>query len=426
MGERGAGYSWYVVGVLTLTQALAFVDRQVLALLVEPIKRDLHASDTVISLLYGLSFALFYVIVAIPIARLADRANRRNIVAVSLAVWSLMTAFCGLARDLPQLVAARLGVGAGEAGLSPSAQSLLADYFPDHRLPTALGVFSMGVSLGGGLALLAGGALLAAAPGLAAALGLPGLSPWRLVMVGVGLPGLLVALLFLTVREPERGAGQREAVSGQALLAWLWGNRWTYLGLIGALSLIVFVSNAASAWIPALFERRFGWTGPEVGARYGPIVLVCGAAGALTGGLLASALRRRGVAGANLKASLAGFLVAAPLAVAFPLAPDPWIALTLIGLMVFCGGIPSGGGYAALQEATPARLRAQVTALNGLAVNLVGAGLGPLAVALMTDRLFHDPGRLPWALSLTELLAAPLAVAAYGLAIRMSAKTRTA
>jgi MFS family permease len=418
MGERGAGYGWYVVGVLTLTQALAFVDRHVLALLVEPIKRDLHASDTVISLLYGLSFALFYVIVAIPIARLADRSNRRNIVAISLAVWSLMTALCGLARTLPQLVAARLGVGAGEAGLSPSAQSLLADYFPDHRLPAALGVFSMGVSLGGGLALLAGGALLAAAPGIAAALGLPGLSPWRLVMVGVGLPGLMVALLFLTVREPARGAGRREAASGQALLAWLWTNRWTYLGLIGALSLIVFVSNAASAWIPALFERRFGWTGPEVGARYGPIVLICGAAGALAGGLLASALRRRGVEGANLKASLAGFLLAAPLAIAFPLAPSPWVALTLIGLMVFCGGLPSGGGYAALQEATPARLRAQVTALNGLAVNLIGAGLGPLAVALLTDRLFHDPLHLPWAMSLTELVASPLAIAAYLLAMR--------
>lgn len=417
MGERGAGYSWYVVGVLTLTQALAFVDRQVLALLVEPIKRDLHASDTVVSLLYGLSFALFYVVVAIPIARLADRANRRNIVAVSLTVWSLMTAFCGLARDLPQLIAARLGVGAGEAGLSPSAQSLLADYFPDHRLPTALGVFSMGISLGGGLALLAGGALLAAAPDLAAALGFPGLAPWRLVMLGVGLPGLMVALLFLTVREPPRSS-RVEAAPNEVLLRWLWANRWAYLGLIGALSLIVFVSNAASAWIPALFERRFGWTGPQVGARYGPIVLVCGAAGALAGGLLASALRRRGVEGANLKASLAGFLLAAPLAIAFPLAPNPWTALALIGLMVFCGGIPSGGGYAALQEATPARLRAQVTALNGLAVNLVGAGLGPLVVALLTDRLFHDPGKLGWAMSLTEGLAAPAAVAAYLLAMR--------
>lgn len=420
MGERGAGYSWYVVGVLTLTQALAFVDRQVLALLVEPIKRDLHASDTVISLLYGLSFALFYVIIAIPLARLADRSNRRNIVAISLTVWSLMTALCGVARDLPQLVGARLGVGAGEAGLSPSAQSLLADYFPDHRLPTALGVFSMGVSLGGGLALLAGGALLAAAPGIATALGFPGLAPWRLVMIGVGLPGLLVALLFLSVREPPRGA-RSPGAPREALLAWLWANRWTYLGLIGALSLIVFVSNAASAWIPALFERRFGWTGPEVGARYGPVVLVCGAAGALAGGLLASILRRRGLANANLKASLAGFLLAAPLAIAFPLAPSPWVTLTLIGLMVFCGGIPSGGGYAALQEATPPGLRAQVTALNGLAVNLIGAGLGPLAVALLTDRLFHDPGRLPSAMCLTELLVTPIAVAAYLLAMRKRA-----
>ena len=133
----GGAYAWYVVIVLTLIQALAFVDRQVLALLVEPIKHDLHVSDTRISLLYGLAFALFYVIVALPIARLADRGNRRNIIAGAVAVWSLMTAACGLAANFPQLVAARLGVGAGEAGLSPAAQSILADYFPPKRLGAA-------------------------------------------------------------------------------------------------------------------------------------------------------------------------------------------------------------------------------------------------------------------------------------------------
>src|SRR3569832_2088847 len=156
-----------MVVVLTLTQALAFVYRQVLALLVQPNKRDLHVSDTQISLLYGLSFALFYVAVALPIARLADSSNRRNIVAAAVAVWSVLTGLCGLAGNFPQLVAARLGAGAGEAGLSPAAQSMMADYFPKERLSAALGLFSMGISLGGGLALIGGGALLAEAPHIA-------------------------------------------------------------------------------------------------------------------------------------------------------------------------------------------------------------------------------------------------------------------
>ena len=418
-GAGGGAYAWYVVIVLTLIQALAFVDRQVLALLVEPIRHDLHISDTRISLLYGLAFALFYVIVALPIARLADRGNRRNIIAGAVAVWSLMTAACGLAANFPQLVAARLGVGAGEAGLSPAAQSILADYFPPRRLGAALGLFSTGVSLGGGLALIVGGALLTAAPDIARTLlpFWPDPSPWRVVMLLVGLPGLVLALLFLTVREPVRRGGGTTGRPLQAVIGWLSDHRLAYLGMIGALSLMIFVSNAASAWIPAFLQRRFGWDAPTVGAHYGPLVLVCGAAGALAGGLVAVFLRRMGLRRANLVASLGGFLLAGPLAALYPLAPDAGVALGLIGAMVFAQGLTFGGGYAALQEMTPPRMRAQVTALNGLAVNLIGAGLGPLAVALVTDRLLADPARIHLALSGVAAAATPVVLVAFWLAL---------
>lgn len=409
-------YVWWVVFVLTVTQAMAFVDRQVLALLVEPIRRELHADDTLMGLLYGLSFALFYVIVAIPLAWLADRSNRRNILAASLGIWSLMTALCGLAGSFGQLFAARVGVGAGEAGLSPSAQSILADYFPNHRLATALGVFSMGVSIGGGLALLAGGLILQAAPQIAALLPFGPLSPWRVVMIVVGAPGVILALLFLTVREPPRHF-HPPPMAMRDVFAHVGARKPLYLGLIGALAMIVFVAQSSSAWIPAFFERRFGWEGPKIGPLYGPLILICGGSGALAGGLIASALKRRGVARANLKASLGGFLLVTPLAIAFPLMPTPWAALAVIGAMVFCAGLPSGGGYATLQEITPPRMRAQMTALNGLMVNLIGAGLGPLSVGWLTDHTFADPAKINLSIALVALIACPIAICFYLLAL---------
>jgi MFS family permease len=418
-------YAWYVVAVLTLAQALAFVDRQVLSLLATAIERDLHIDDTWMSLLYGLSFAVFYVLVALPIARLADRMNRRNIIAASITVWSVATSLCGVAANFVQLAAARIGVGAGEAGLSPSAQSIMADYFPKDRLSAAMGLFSTGISLGGGLALIGGGLLIGAAPSIAEAI-LPGVAvaPWRVVMVAVGLPGLLVAALFLSVREPaRRGARTRAAVPVSEIVGWLVAHRWTYLGLIGALALMVFVGQSGSAWIPAFFERRFGWSAVQVGASYGPLVFLCGGAGALVGGLLASFLRRRGRPLAYLQVGLAGFAVAVVLAVAFPLASDPNLALGLIAGMLFAAGLPFGGGYGALQEITPPRMRAQITALNGLAVNLIGAGLGPLSVALLTDHVFHDRTQIHLSLSIVAGVFGPLTLLAFALALRGYRKT---
>ena len=417
--RRSEAYAWYVAALLTLIQAVAFVDRQVLALLVEPIKRDLGISDTRIGLLYGLSFALFYVIVALPIAWLADRSNRRNIVATSVAVWSLMTAVCGVAVSFWHLAAARLGVGAGQAGLSPAAQSMLADLFPPARLSAGLGLFSAGVSIGGGLALIVGGVLLAHSTQIAATL-MPfwvNPTPWRVVMVLVGLPGLLLALAFLFVREPVRQGALSRPLAIRQVAAKLRVHRWTYIGLMGALSLMIFVSNAASAWTPAFLERRFGWTPEQVGAQLGPLVLVCGAAGAVAGGWVAVFLRRMGLARSNLWASLGGFALAGPLAALFPLSPSASVAVILIGAMTFAQGLTFGGGYAALQSVTPPRMRAQVTALNGLAVNLIGAGLGPLAVALVTDRVLGDPQSLHLAITLVAALATPVVIGAFLLAL---------
>jgi MFS family permease len=414
-------YAWYVVGLLTIANSLAFVDRQILALLVEPIRQDLGASDTTMSLLYGLSFALFYVAVGLPIARLADRSNRRNIIALSIIAWSAMTALCGLARSFTMLFMARIGVGAGEAGLTPSVHSLLADYFPPHKRALPFGIYAMGIYIGGGLALIIGGFVIAAL-NRAGPLHLPliGLvKPWQAAFIIVGLPGLLLGPLAFTIREPLRqgAVGKPAPLPFAAMWAHVGPRRWSYCGIIVGLALMILVGNGTGAWIPAFFSRKFGWGPQEIGLRYGLVVFSCGIAGALCGGLFASLLRRRGVLRANLWSAMLGFAVLVPVTVLFPLMPTPQLALLLIGVMNFFAGFPFGGGYAALQEITPATMRAQMAAVMLLANSLIGAGLGPTLVALVTDRVFADPAALPQSISLVSAIVSPLAVLMLGIAL---------
>jgi len=414
--------AWYAAIILMLANTLAFVDRQALALLVQPIKNDLQISDTAMSLLYGLSFTLFYVAVGIPVARLADRSSRRNIVALSVFVWSAMTALCGFARSFPLLFAARVGVGAGEGGLSPSAYSLLADYFPKNRLPAAMGVYQMGIYLGGACALLIGGLISTVVPpGEEVVLPLLGaVKGWHIVFLALGIPGLLLSVLILTVREPARQgtAGEAPKVPIPQFLSHIGGRKRAYFGIALGFALMIFVGNGTGAWIPAFLERKFGWTTAEIGASYGLIVFFCGTSGALAGGFFASWLRGRGHERANLHTALIGFCVLIPVTIGFPLMPSAGAALVLIGVMNFFAGFNFGGGLAALQELTPNRMRALLSAMYLLTINIIGAALGPTAVALITDFWFGDPQRLPEALAVTCAIASPLSVLALLIGIR--------
>ncbi|WP_447726625.1 spinster family MFS transporter [Sphingomonas koreensis] len=425
-----AASAWYAAIILMLANTLAFVDRQALALLVQPIKNDLQVSDTAMSLLYGLSFTIFYVAVGIPVARLADRSNRRNIVALSVFLWSGMTALCGLARSFPLLFAARVGVGAGEGGLSPSAYSLLADYFPKNKLPAAMGVYQMGIYLGGACALLIGGLISTVVPpGEEVVLPLVGaLKGWHVVFLALGVPGLLLSLLLLTVREPVRQGvtGDAPKVPISYFLSHLGGRKRAYLGIALGFALMIFVGNGTGAWIPAFLERKYGWSTAEIGASYGLIVFFCGTSGALAGGFFASWLRGRGYERANLQTALIGFSVLIPVTIAFPLMPTAGLALALIGVMNFFAGFNFGGGLAALQELTPNRMRALLSALYMLTINLIGAALGPTAVALITDFWFGDPQRLPDALAITCAIASPLAVIALLIGMRGYSDIQTA
>ena len=405
-------YGWYVVAVLILAYTFSFVDRTILTLMVGPIRKSLHISDIQLSLLHGLAFAVFYTFLGIPIGQLVDRRKRTTIIAVGIMVWSVMTALCGLARSFVEMFLARVGVGIGEASLSPAAYSLLADWFEGKQLVRALSYYQGAIYLGGGLATMAGGALIALVP--ATTTPLTGtLEPWQVVFMIVGLPGVLIGLWVLTLREPERrGLTTGDHPSLGQVLSYMHGHGRAYGGLILGLCLASLMWNGVAAWIPSHFIRQFGWTPAEVGLRYGSVLMVFGTAGIVFGGWIAGLLRDRGYADSNLLLIILSAVLALPLGVAAPLMPTATSSLAVFALYLFAGAMPYGGAAAAFQEITPNRMRGQVSAIYLFWLNLVGIGLGPTVVAALAQSLFGGDLGISASMAAIVAVAAPLGAVA--------------
>lgn len=403
------GYAWYVVVVLTLGYIVSFLDRQIFALLVQPIRQDLGLTDTQVSLIGGLAFALFYTFLGIPIGRLADRRSRRAIIAVGVTIWCCMTAACGLARNYWQLFIARVGVGVGEATLNPSALSLISDYFPRERRGRAISFYNMGVSLGVGIANIVGAWAISVASSLPPVL-LPGigeLRPWQLVFVFVGLPGLVVALLMLTVREPRRrdqvrlpgGAATQELSVGDTLR--YLGARWTtYATHFLGMSVVTIIGYAFFFWIPTMFVRTWNWSIPDSGYTYGLVTLIAGPIGVNLGGWIADALYKRGYKDGLMRTCLyAALFVFLPTSIIAPLMPTAAGAIVMLVPSTMAGAVVTATGAAALMMITPNQMRGQVTAVYYFVLNALGLTLGPTAVALVTDYAFADPGALRYSIA---------------------------
>jgi MFS family permease len=412
--------AWYAVGVLTVAYVLSFIDRQILGMMTEAIKRDLGISDTGMSLLLGLSFAVFYTLFGFVVGRLADRANRRNIIAASIFLWSVMTAACGLAKNYGQLFLARMGVGVGEAGLSPAALSMISDSFPRAKLARAIGVYSAGVSAGSGIALLLGALLLPQIMQVGTVT-LPLLGevrPWQAVLVLVGLPGLPIALLALTIREPERRGTLRRDASGavvslplREVAAHLWRHRGTFGGLYFGMSVLTIMAYGVGLWIPPFFIRTYGLPVGEVQhylILYGLVMLVAGAAGVIAGGWLADRLHRK-YADGYLRAVLVGIALLVPGYTLFALMPTPGLAVLLLVPATLGGAIPTAAGAAALMQLAPNQMRAQASALYYFVLSLLGLGIGPTAVALVTDYVFADEAKLRYSIAIVAAVAGVLA-----------------
>ena len=384
--------AWLTVGILLIAYVLSFVDRQILNLLVEPIRRDLQISDTEMSLLMGLSFAIFYTVAGIPLGRIADSKSRRGLIAGGVAVWSLMTAFCGLAQQYWHFIIGRIGVGAGEAALSPAAYSLIADSFAPNRRATAISVYAMGIYLGAGAAFLLGGFVVTWANARGAMV-LPvfgEVRPWQLIFLVLGAAGLMFCLVLLAIKEPTRkGIGAGVAVPLKDVAKYLVGIRKAVLCHNFGFACLSFASYGASAWIPTFFIRNHGLTAGEVGIYYGSLVMVAGSLGIVFGGRLADYLAHRGCLDANMRVGLLSAILTLLCNVVYLVDNMP-LLWTIMFFNVFTVAMPFGVAPAAIQEIMPNAMRGQASAIYLFTITLIGLGIGPTAVALFTDYVFQD------------------------------------
>lgn len=393
-------HGWFVVAVLCACSVVSFIDRQIISLLVEDLRRDLGLSDTAIGLLQGLSFALFYAVCAIPLGRLADTSNRKRLVAAGMCVWTGATALCGLAGNFLQLFCARMLVGAGEATLTPSTYSMLADVFRPTRLALPCGVYAGSSFIGSGLALLLGGMILAhlSQSGPVVLPGVGELRNWQAAFMFAALVSSIVIVLFVvTIQEPvRRGVPGRQRDSQPSLreLAAFYGdNRRTLNAVFFGVSLLGAAQFSIGAWTPAYFMRLHGWSAAQAGTAYGLVLLACGTSGSVAGGWLADRMEASWGQG-HLRTALISAVATLPFAMAFPLAPTGTWVVALLVPTVFLGSLSLGAGPALIPVFAPPRMRAVMIAAYLFAASLLGQAMGPTLVGLSTDYLFGAPARI--------------------------------
>ncbi len=412
--QAGTGYAWWVVIALTAVYTLSFVDRTILGLLVPSIKRDLAVSDTEIGVLQGLAFSVFYTLMGLPIGRLADRWNRRNLIVAGILVWSLFTTLGSVAKSFVLLFLTRIGVGVGEASLSPAGYSMLSDYFPKQKLGAAISVFYMGVFIGSSLALLVGGTtidMLARTPFITLPV-LGTMASWRVTFVIVGLPGVLFALLAWTIREPARRNllagpdGQATRLSFGEAMAQV-RMRWqSVAGISLAMVCQGMITYGLLAWIPTFFQRVHHWSPGQSGRALAAILLTFGCLGMYVGGRMSDRWQKRGVPEGPLKVaviSAIGTLLLMPTAL---LVPRPEWTVALLAPALFFDALAMGTAAAALQHIFPNQVRGMVSALYLFVLNLGGGSLGPLLPGVFNDYLFHDPNMVGYSLAITIVIGA--------------------
>jgi len=368
----------YVLAVLFIVTMLNFLDRQVISIVAEPIKRDLGLSDTQLGLMTGLSFAVFYTTLAIPLAALADRWNRSRIIGISIAVWSLMTVLCGLAGNFVQLFLARVGVGIGEAGSAPASHSLIADLFPPERRAGALGIMGAAVPVGAFIAYAGGGYITE-------------MFSWRAAFMLAGLPGLIIALvIWFTVPDPRGKVSLAKAlkpVAGEATLRSALAElsrKPAYLHLVAAGILVQFISYGLASFYGGLFVRVHGMDYGELGWKLGVMVGLTGGFGAWFGGKVGDIIGKRDPLLPLLVSGMV-LVIAAPGMVAAIYAGNANLAIVLLGFPTFAATFYFGPSFAAVQILASDRTRAMAVAIYLMLAGLIGLGIGPVFVGGLSD-----------------------------------------
>lgn len=379
------------LAILLAAYIISFIDRQILSLMVIPIRADLGISDFQISLLQGFAFALLFCLVGLPMGWLADRVSRKYLIAAGIAFWSLMTVLSGFAGTFLALFICRMGVGIGEATLAPAGYSMLGDSFPPDKIIWATSVFGQGATLGAGLSLLLGGQIVEYTANLRdVPQFLAGLQPWQLAFVAVGLPGFLVAAALLFVREPARqGLVEAPAVRFSSIFELIWKRRRTYAPFYICGGLLSVVNFSAMTWFPTHLMRVFHFTPGETGLALGTIHLIGAVVGASLGATLTTWMLRRGHTDAYLRTVLiVSVLIAATMVAPLIMSLQVSLAVWLVSVILQCAY--AGSIYAALYLITPGRMRAVITATLILVGNLVGLAAGAAAIGGLASVAFHD------------------------------------
>ena len=405
-----SAHAWWTVALLTGLYALSLMDRSIISLVVNDIRRDLGISDFAVGMLNGLAFALFYVSFGLFFGWASDRYSRRGLIAGGLAIWSLATAACGLARTVPQLVIARFVVGAGEGALNPSAYSLIADCFPRERLSTATSVFGAGSHLGASMSLLAGGLVLSVLPETGVEVPWIGiLEPWRAVFLLLGVPGMLVVLLVRTLADPGRRRGALAAKpSFQQTLATMKEKPRFYLGHNLGFALMMSTTYGYAAWSPTYLIRVLDVPVATIGIVISIIAVGIGMTAAVAAGYLVDRLYVRGIKDAPLR--LFVILAWIQLIGLVGVAASPNLTSFIIASAIFIGSSSYPGvAAAALQITAPPTARGQISAVYMAVTGLLGAGIGPVLVGFFTTFVFSDDGMVGWSIAATGVVLLPIA-----------------
>ena len=414
--RAGSGTALWALVLLTATYTFSFIDRQIINLLVDPIRTDLSLSDSQVSFLQGLAFALPYVILSIPLGRIVDRANRIRVLVIGILVWTVSCVTCGLAKNFWQLGVARMGVGAGEASVTPASWSLLADYFSEDKRALPVSIFLMGPYLGAGLSLILGAQVVDWASGLGA-IDLPligGLAPWQLTFMLVAIPGLCMVFLLPLLRDPprmERLSSDAACMNWREIYCYVWPRRGIFGAYLLGAPFIVLVLYALQAWVPSLLIRVHGLEIVEAGRYYGTIALIAGSAGVLSGPVVARWLASQvDPARAPLVTSIWSTSFLIPVLVAAGLTESLTWALVLIIGASYLVTFPLALFATGLQSVSPNEMRGLMAGCFVLSTNLIGLALGPTSVALASDYIFESAQAVGSSLALVGATVLPIAV----------------
>ena len=393
--------AWYAIVLLAFINMLDNIDRGVLSLLIEPIKRDMHLSDTEIGLLTGIAYSGFYAVVGLPMSRLADTRSRKHILGFGVAFWSLATAAGSLAQNFWHLFFVRGATGAGESLKGPNALSMISDLVPREHLPRAMSLYMMGIYGGIAFSMILGGLVLGAFSGTITH-GPFGLrfSDWQMVFLVVGLPGVLLALLFmLTVKEPKRrNRKQGEKLPLLDVFRFLHANRKYYYPFLIGTALLQIEAIGMSTWRIPFYARTYGLEASTAGPILGVLTLIASPIGLVIGAAIGEWLARRGDPAAMMKLSLLGLALSLPLILVYPLMPTWQLAMLFSSLAAVCTGIAVPGSNSAIQVVTPNEFRGQISAVFLFTISVIGTGIAPIAIALFTDFVFKDEAMLRYSM----------------------------